>query len=163
MGSDRFQIYLAVTSQGFPGGSEVKASARNAGDLGLIPGSGRSPGEGNGNPLQYSCLENSMNRGAWWATVHRVAKSRTRLSDLTDFPRCLNGKNPPANVGDSSTLGSGRSPGEGNCNLFQYSCLKIPLDRGTWWTIVHAVAESQTQLNASTATSSIRSSSNDDN
>ena len=49
----------------FPGGSEVKVSASNAGDLGLIPGSGRSPGEGNGNPLQYSCLENPMDRGAW--------------------------------------------------------------------------------------------------
>ena len=61
----------------FPGGSEVKVSASNAGDQGLIPGSGRSPGEGNGNPLQYSCLENPMDRGAWWATVHRVAKSRT--------------------------------------------------------------------------------------
>ena len=49
----------------------------------MIPGSGRSPGEGNGNPLQYSCLENPMDRGAWWATVHGVAKSRTRLSDFT--------------------------------------------------------------------------------
>ena len=67
----------------FPGGSEVKASARNAEDLGSIPGSGRSPGEGNGNPLQYSCLENPMDGGAWWATVHGVAKSRTRLSDFT--------------------------------------------------------------------------------
>ena len=54
----------------FPGGAEVKASACNVGDLGLIPGSGRSPREGNGNPLQYSCLENPMDRGAWWATVH---------------------------------------------------------------------------------------------
>ena len=68
---------------GFPGGSEVKASACNAADLGSIPGLGRSPGEGNGNPLQYSCLENPMDGGAWWATVHGVAKSRTRLSDLT--------------------------------------------------------------------------------
>ena len=68
---------------GFPGGSEVKASASNAGDLGSIYGSGKSPGEGNGNPLQYSCLENLMDRGAWQATVHRVAKSRTRLSDFT--------------------------------------------------------------------------------
>ena len=64
-------------SQGFPGGSEVKASACNAGDLGSIPGLGRLPGEENGNPLQYSCLENPMDRGAWWATVHRVVKSRT--------------------------------------------------------------------------------------
>ena len=60
----------------FPGGSDGKESACNAGDLGLIPGSGRSPGEGNGNLLQYSCLENSMDRGTWWA------------------------KNPPANAGD---------------------------------------------------------------
>ena len=76
---------LSRTSKkkGFPGGSEVKASACNAGDLGSIPGSGRSPGEGNGNPLQYSCLENPMDGGAWWATVHGVAKSRTRLSDHT--------------------------------------------------------------------------------
>ena len=62
---------------GFPGGSDSKVSACNAGDLGSIPGSGRSPGEGNGNPLQYSCLDNSMNGGAWWATVHGVAKSWT--------------------------------------------------------------------------------------
>ena len=56
---------------------EVKASACNAGDLGSIPGSGRSPGEGNGNPLQYSRLENPLDRGAWWATVHGVTKSQT--------------------------------------------------------------------------------------
>ena len=57
------------------GGSEVKASACNAGDLGLTLGLGRSPGEGNGNPLQYSCLENHMDGGAWWATVHGVPKT----------------------------------------------------------------------------------------
>ena len=68
---------------GFPGGSEVKVSACNVGDLGSIPGSVRSPGEENGNPLQYSCLENPMDGGAWWATVHGVAKSWTRLSDFT--------------------------------------------------------------------------------
>ena len=67
----------------FPGGSEVKASACNAGDLGSIPGSRSSPGERNGNPLQYSCLENPMDRGAWWATVHGVATSWARLSNLT--------------------------------------------------------------------------------
>ena len=67
----------------FPGGSDGKASVYNAGDLGSIPGSGRSPGEGNGNPLQYSCLENPMDGRAWLATVHGVAKSRTRLSDFT--------------------------------------------------------------------------------
>ena len=56
--------------QRFPGGSDGKESACNAGDLGSIPGLGTSPGEGNGNPLQYSCLENPMDGGAWWATVH---------------------------------------------------------------------------------------------
>ena len=61
----------------------VKASACNAGDPGSIPGLRRSLGEGNGNPLQYSCLENPMDGGAWWATVHAVAKSQTRLNDLT--------------------------------------------------------------------------------
>ena len=65
----------------FPGGSDDKESAHKAGDVGSIPGSGISPGEGNGNPLQYSCLENSMDRGAWQATVYGVAKSQTQLSD----------------------------------------------------------------------------------
>ena len=66
---------------GFPGGSEGKASACNAGNPGSIPGSGRSPGEVNGNPLQFSCLENPTDGGAWWAPG--VAKSWTRLSDFT--------------------------------------------------------------------------------
>ena len=61
----------------FPGGSNGKESACNAGDSGSIPGSGRSPGEGNGNPFQYSCPENSMDRGAWLATVHEVPNSQT--------------------------------------------------------------------------------------
>ena len=68
---------------GFPGGTVVKNPPTNAGatgDAGSIPGSGRSPGGGNGNPLQYSCLENPMDRGVWQATVLRVAKSRTRLN-----------------------------------------------------------------------------------
>ena len=77
-------IYIYIERErDFPGGLEVKASAWNARDLGLIPGSGRSPGEGNGNSLQYSCLENPMDGGAWWATVLGVAKSRTVLSDFT--------------------------------------------------------------------------------
>ena len=62
---------------GFPGGSDSKESACNAEDLGSIPGLGRSPGEVHGNPLQCSCLENSLDRGAWWATVHGVTKSQT--------------------------------------------------------------------------------------
>ena len=61
----------------FPGGSDDKESACSTGDMGSIPGSGRFPGKENGNPLQYSCLDNSMDRGAWWATVHGVTKSRT--------------------------------------------------------------------------------------
>ena len=70
--------YIHIHScKGFPGGSDSKASVCNAGDPGSIPGLGRSPGEGNGSPLQYSCLENPMDGGAWWATVHRVAKSWT--------------------------------------------------------------------------------------
>ena len=73
-----------VISMCFPGDSVVKnlpAQARDAKDVGSIPGSGSAPGRGNGNPLQYSCLENRVDRGAWWATVHGVAKSWTRLSD----------------------------------------------------------------------------------
>ena len=66
----------------FLGGSGGKASASNVGDLGSIPGLGRSPGEGNGTPLQYSCLENPMDRGAWWVTIHGVSKSWTRLSNF---------------------------------------------------------------------------------
>ena len=66
---------------GFPGGSEGIESASNAGEMDSIPGSGRAPGEGNGNPLHYSCLENSMDRGASQATVHGVAKSQTGVSD----------------------------------------------------------------------------------
>ena len=65
---------------GFPHWLDCKESACNAGDLGSIPASGRSPGRGNGNPLQYSCLENSIDRGAWWATVHGAV---TRLSNWT--------------------------------------------------------------------------------
>ena len=65
---------------GFPGGSDGKESACNAGDLGPTPALGRSPGEGNSYPLHYSGLENAMDRRAWWATVHGVAKGQTQLS-----------------------------------------------------------------------------------
>ena len=80
-----FYSVIYSMCQGFPGDSNSKESACNVGDPGSEPGLGRSPGEGNGNPLQYSCLENLMDRGAWWATVHGVTKSWTRLSDL-HFP-----------------------------------------------------------------------------
>ena len=68
-------FHIVVQTLGFPGGSDSKESACNAGDPGLTPGWGRSPGVGNGNPLQYFCLENPMDRGAWQATVHGIAKS----------------------------------------------------------------------------------------
>ena len=70
-----------VSYVGFPGGSDDKESTCNAGDPSSIPGLGRSIGEKNSNPFQYSCLENSMDRGAWQATVYGVAKSRTQQSD----------------------------------------------------------------------------------
>ena len=94
-------------------------------DLGSIPGSGRSPGEGNANPLQYSCLENSMDGGARWATVHGVTKSWTRLHDFT-FTHIM------------------AENGEGNGNPLLYSCLENPVDRGAWWAAVHRVAQSWT-------------------
>ena len=84
-----------------------KESACDAGDLGSIPGSGKSPGEGNGNLLQHSCLGNPMDRGAWWAAVHGVAQSRTRLSYFHFSLSCT---------------------GEGIGNPLQYSCLVNPRD-----------------------------------
>ena len=75
-----------------------KASAHNAGDPSSIPGLGRSPGEGNGNPLQYSCLENSMDGGAWWATVHGVTKSWTQLSDFTTSQHILSAFDMPGTI-----------------------------------------------------------------
>ena len=73
--NNKWSIYIGVYT--IHGGSVVRKSACNAGDAGFIPEPGRSPGEGNGNPLQYAFLENSMDRGAWQATVRGVAKSRT--------------------------------------------------------------------------------------
>ena len=81
-----------LSSQGFPGGSDGKESACSFGDLGWIPGSGRSPGGGNGNPLQYSCLGNPLNRGAWRAIVQGVSKSRTATEQPTLGPLFQNCK-----------------------------------------------------------------------
>ena len=78
-------VSLSFTYFCFPHGLDGKESAHNAGDLGLIPGLGRSPGEEKRYPLQYSCLENSMDRGTWRATVHGVTKSWTQLSDYHFF------------------------------------------------------------------------------
>ena len=91
-GSWSAQYHLFQEIIGFPGGSDGQESTCNVGDLGLIPGLGRSLGEGNGNPLQYSCLENPMDRGAWWATVHGVTKSWTQLSTAQhDVWKCIRG------------------------------------------------------------------------
>ena len=141
---------------GFPVGTSSKQPACQAGDAGSISGSGRPPGEGNGNPLQYFCLENPMDRGAWWASVHGVTKSRTRLCDL-HFHRYYffplgtsytsDSKESACNAGDPGLIpGSGRPSGEGNGNPLQYSCLENHMDRGAWWASVHGVTKSQTQL-----------------
>ena len=74
------EVICFALQRGLPGGSVLKNLPANAGVSGLILGWGRSPGEGNGNPLQYSCLENPMDRGGWWATVHGVAKSQAQFS-----------------------------------------------------------------------------------
>ena len=116
----------------FPGGSDGKESACNAGDLGLIPGSGRSSKQVNGNPLQCSSLENPRDRRAWWAAIYGVAQSRTPVKQLSSssslylgFPGGLVGKESACNAGDlglSPRLG--RSPGEGNSYPLQYSGLE---------------------------------------
>ena len=102
-----------------------KESACNAGNAGLIAGLGRSPGGGYGNTLQFSCLENSMDREAWWGTVHGVAKNWTQLKQLR---------------------------GEGNGTPLQYSCLENPMDGGAWWAAVHGVARSRIRLSNFTFT-----------
>ena len=89
--------------------------------------------EGNGNPLQYSCLENPVDRGALWAAVHGVAQIWTRLKQLS-IPACI---------------------GEGNGNPLQYSCLENPRDRGVWWAVVYGVAQSGTQLKRMATHSSV--------
>ena len=143
---------------GFPGGASGKkkkkkkkkkgppANARDIKDMGLIPGLGRSPGGGQGNPLQYFCLENPMDRGAWWATVHEVTKRWIQLKRLSaycsgGFPGSSLVKNLPANAGDVGSIPAlRRSLGEGNGNPLQYSCLGNHMDRGAWWATVHGIA-----------------------
>ena len=92
----------------------------------------RTKGEGNGNPLRYSCLENPVNRGAWWAAVHRVAQSRTRLKPLSTRA-CI---------------------GEGNGTPLQYSCLENPRDGEAWWTAIYGVSQSRTRLKGLSSSSS---------
>ena len=123
----------------FPEGWDGKESAYKAGDPGSIPGLGRSPEEGNDYRLQSSCWKNSMDRGAWWATVLGTSKSWTRLSDYA-FNRLSSKKNLLANAGDVGLVPElGRSPGEGNGNPLQDSCLGNLMDRRAWRATVHAV------------------------
>ena len=91
-------------------------------------------GEGSGNPLQYSCLENPVDGGPWWAAVHGVAESRTRLSDWATSLSCI---------------------GEGNGNPLQCSCLENPRDSGAWWVAICGVAQSQTRLKWLSSSSSV--------
>ena len=108
-------------------------------------------GEGHGNPLQCSCLENPRDGGAWWAAVYGVAQSRMRLKRLSSSKDLgllwwLSSKESVCNAGDSGLIpGLGRSPGKGNDNPLQYSCLENPMDRGAWWATVHGVAQSHTK------------------
>ena len=121
-------------------------------------------GEGNGTPLQYSCLENSMDRGAWQATVHGVAESRTRLSDFT-FTFTLAEIFPVAQMAKKNEKNKITSlryifnyvipqevVGEGNGSPLQYSCLENPMDGGAWQATVHGVAKSRTRLSDFTFT-----------
>ena len=119
-------------------------------------------GEGNGNPLQCSCLENPRDGGAWWAAVYGVSQSRTQLKRLSsrsssssiqylNFQGGTVVKNLPANAGDTKNVGSipwsGRSPGVGNGNPLQFSCLENSKGRGAWQATVHRITKSRTQLN----------------
>ena len=109
-------------------------------------------GEGNGNPLQCSCLENPRDGGAWWAAVYGVAQSRTWLKWLSNSKLCWASRVAQMvknlqNAGDlGSVPGLGRSPGEGNGYLLQDSCLKNSMDRGAWWATVHVIMKSQKWL-----------------
>ena len=103
-------------------------------------------GEGDGNPLQCSCLENPRDGGTWWAAVYGVAQSRTRLKWLSSSSGS-NGKESACNAGDMSLIpGLGRFPGEGNDYPLQYSCLENSMDRGAWLATVHGFAKSRTGL-----------------
>ena len=119
----------------FPGGSDGKASACNVGDPGLIPGSGRSPGEGNGKLLQYSCLENHMDRGAWWATVCGAAKSWTQLSGFTFFS-FFQLPSPPRGLSPQISF-----PFSG-----PRDCHYLPCSQGSWWWLLMGFGKWRTTL-----------------
>ena len=153
--------------------AQVVESTCNAGNPGLITRSRRSPGEGNGYTLQYSCLENSMERGTWWATIYGVTKSQTQWSNWVttfSFPYhnekdttwLLTGLYPKhfdlgvlrrfssevkvsaCSAGDLGLIpGLKRSLGEKNGYTLQYSCLENSMNIGAWWTTVYGVAKSE--------------------
>ena len=116
----------------------------------MIPGSGSSSGGGPDNPLQYSCLENPLDRGAWWAAFHGVTENQIQLKRQSMHANMLMGF--PGGSASKEPLGSipglGRSPGKGNGNTPQYSCLGNPMDRGAWQATVHGVTKRWTQLSA---------------
>jgi len=122
----------------------VKRLAYNVGDLGSIPGSGRSSGEVNGNPLQYSCLENPMDRGAWWATVHGVTKSQTRLSDI--YKKNIYGKNRPASAGDGLDPWVRKIPWSRKWHPTPVFLPEKFYGQRSWQARVHGVAKSWTWL-----------------
>ena len=124
----------------------IKNLPANAGDTGSIPRSGRSPGEGNGNPLRYSCLENSMDRGAWWATFGAIVHGAAKELDTTErlkqqIPFCLS-----LLICEMGLLVVLNILGGGNGNPLQCSCLENPGDGGAWWAAIYGVAQSRTRL-----------------
>ena len=154
----------------FPGGSPVLSPGKSHGWRSLV---GCSPwgreesdtterlhfasslsciGEGNGNPLQCSCLENPRDGGAWWAAIYGIVESQTQLKRLRSSSSSwwLRGEESACNVGDAGDTdlipGSGRSPGGGNGNPLWYSCLENPMDRGDWQAMIHGVSKSWTCL-----------------
>ena len=134
----------------------LPANAGDARDMNSIPGSGRSRGVGNDTPLQYSCPENPMNRGAWQATVPGVAKSRTRLSSWA-HPDGRSKVTLQRGLRDScSHLCNSLTHmiREGNGTPLQYSCLENPRDGGAWWAAVHGVPQSRTRLKRLSSSSS---------
>ena len=152
-----------VKSYGFPGGTSGRqpiCQCRRYKPTCSISGSRRSSGEGYGNPLWYSCLENPLDRRPWWATVRRVPNSWTWLKWLRapasvgahthTLPRRRSGKEFASHCRRWRDVGlirgPGRSPGAGNGNLLHYSCLENSMDRGAWPATVHGVTRCQIWL-----------------
>ena len=147
---------------GFPGGSDCKESACNEGNLSSIPGWGRSPGGGHGNPLQYSCLENphrqrSLAGYSPWGRKELDTTEQLNTAQnvivymlITGLLGGSVGEKPACNAGATGDKGLipalGRFPGGGNGNPLQYSILENPMDRGGWWATVHGITKSRTWL-----------------